>query len=129
MAAINVAATVVRSSTNMSEGRANRDHRSVCESFNATLECELLVKRRFKNQREAALAIFKFIEGWYNPRRRHTPIRKHFTHGVRAAHGSGGVMSNQHLSTKADLLQASMCVAQHHGRQRVLNVIQRRVHL
>lgn len=47
---------------------------AMCESFNATLECELLVKHRFKNPREAALAVFDFIEGWYNPIRRHTSI-------------------------------------------------------
>jgi putative transposase len=46
----------------------------MCESFNATLECELLVRHRFKNTREAALAVFGFIEGFYNPRRRHTSI-------------------------------------------------------
>ena len=47
---------------------------AMCESFNATLECELLVTHRFKNQHEAALAVFDFIEGWYNPHRRHTSI-------------------------------------------------------
>ncbi len=47
---------------------------AMCESFNAILECELLVSHRFKNQREAALAVFDFIEGFYNPRRRHTAI-------------------------------------------------------
>ncbi|MGH7754746.1 MAG: IS3 family transposase [Vulcanimicrobiaceae bacterium] len=47
---------------------------AMCESFNATLECELLVKHRFRNQREAALAVFDYIEGFYNPRRRHTSI-------------------------------------------------------
>jgi putative transposase len=47
---------------------------AMCESFNATLECELLVTRRFKNQHEASLAVFDFIEGWYNPHRRHTSI-------------------------------------------------------
>lgn len=47
---------------------------AMCESFNATLECELLVKHRFKNHQEAELAIFDFIEGYYNPRRRHTAI-------------------------------------------------------
>jgi putative transposase len=47
---------------------------AMCESFNAILECELLVKHRFKNQREASLAVFDFIEGFYNPRRRHTSI-------------------------------------------------------
>jgi putative transposase len=47
---------------------------AMCESFNATLECELLVKFRFKDRREAALAVFRFIEGWYNPHRRHTSL-------------------------------------------------------
>ena len=47
---------------------------AMCESFNATLECELLVKHRFNDRREAEIAIFRFIEGWYNPRRRHTSI-------------------------------------------------------
>jgi putative transposase len=47
---------------------------AMCESFNATLECELLVKRRFKNKKEAALAVFDFIEGFYNLHRRHTSL-------------------------------------------------------
>jgi len=47
---------------------------AMCESFNATLECELLVRHRFKDQREAALAVFDFIEGFYNPQRRHTSL-------------------------------------------------------
>lgn len=44
---------------------------ALCESFFATLECELLDRRRFRNQAEARMAIFDFIESWYNPRRRH----------------------------------------------------------
>jgi putative transposase len=47
---------------------------AMCESFNATLECELLDRHRFKTQRDAALAVFDFIEGWYNPHRRHSSI-------------------------------------------------------
>jgi len=47
---------------------------AMCESFNATLECELLVKHRFRTRGEAALAVFEFIEGWYNPHRRYTAI-------------------------------------------------------
>ena len=47
---------------------------AMCESFNATLECELLNQHRFANPREAQLAIFDFIEGWYNPHRRHSAI-------------------------------------------------------
>lgn len=41
---------------------------AMCESFLATLECELL-DRRFKTQAEARMAIFRFIESWYNPHR------------------------------------------------------------
>ena len=47
---------------------------AMCESFFATLECELLDRRRFKTQIEARMAIFEFIEGWYNPHRRHSAI-------------------------------------------------------
>ena len=44
------------------------------ESFFATLECELLDRRRFKTQVEARMAVFEFIEGWYNPHRRHSAL-------------------------------------------------------
>jgi putative transposase len=47
---------------------------AMCESFFATLECELLDRRTFKTQAEARMAIFEFIEGWYNPRRRHSAL-------------------------------------------------------
>ena len=47
---------------------------AMCESFFATLECELLARRRFQTQAEARLAVFRFIEGWYNPRRRHSAL-------------------------------------------------------
>jgi transposase InsO family protein len=46
----------------------------MCESFFATLECELLDRCRFKTQAEARRAAFGFIEGFYNPRRRHSSI-------------------------------------------------------
>lgn len=48
---------------------------AMCESFFATLECELLDRSRFETQAEAKMAIFDFIEGWYNPHRRHSSIR------------------------------------------------------
>jgi putative transposase len=47
---------------------------AMAESFFATLECELLDRRRFKTQAEARIAVFTFIEGFYNPRRRHSGI-------------------------------------------------------
>jgi len=47
---------------------------ALCESFFATLECELLDLRRFTTQAEAKMAVFDFIEGFYNPRRRHSSL-------------------------------------------------------
>ena len=63
---------------------------AMCESFFATLECELLDRFPFRNQAEARMAIFEYIEGWYNPNRRHSrldylsPIKyeRRFTHSV-----------------------------------------------
>ena len=47
---------------------------ALCESFFATLECELIDRQSFRSHAEARMAIFDFIEGWYNPRRRHSGI-------------------------------------------------------
>ncbi len=47
---------------------------AMCESFFATLECELLDRVRFATPAAARLAVFDFIEGWYNPRRRHSAL-------------------------------------------------------
>lgn len=47
---------------------------AMCESFFATLECELLAHRRLVSQAEAKMAVFSYIEGWYNPARRHSGI-------------------------------------------------------
>jgi len=47
---------------------------AMCESFFATLETELIDRRKFKNRSEAKLALFQFIEGRYNPRRRHSAL-------------------------------------------------------
>lgn len=47
---------------------------AITESFFATLECELLQRRTFRTQMEARTAIFDFIEGFYNTRRRHSAL-------------------------------------------------------
>jgi putative transposase len=47
---------------------------AMCESFFATLECELLDRCCFRTQAEARTSIFDFIEGFYNPRRRHSSL-------------------------------------------------------
>lgn len=50
---------------------------AMCESFFATLECELLDRESFRTVREASMTVFDFIEGWYNTRRRHSAIGYH----------------------------------------------------
>ncbi len=47
---------------------------AMAESFFATLECELLDRVKMRNPREAMQQVFSFIEGWYNPHRRHSSI-------------------------------------------------------
>ena len=46
----------------------------MAESFFATLECELIDRRSWQTKTEARLALFTYIEGWYNPRRRHSAL-------------------------------------------------------
>ncbi len=47
---------------------------AMAESFFASLERELLNRRRFRSQAEAKGAVFEWIEGWYNPHRRHSGL-------------------------------------------------------
>ena len=44
------------------------------ESFFATLECELLNRTTFPSLADARLATFDYIEGFYNPRPRHSAL-------------------------------------------------------
>lgn len=50
---------------------------AMCESFFATLECELIDRSTFRDQHEARCAIFEFIEGFYNTHRRHSALGYH----------------------------------------------------
>lgn len=45
---------------------------ALVESFFGTMQLELLDERRWQTRDELALAIFEWIECWYNPRRRHS---------------------------------------------------------
>ena len=47
---------------------------ALCESFFATLECELIDRRCWQTREQARTDVFRFIEGWYNPRRRHSAL-------------------------------------------------------
>ena len=47
---------------------------SMMESFWGTMQLELLDSRTWNTRAELASAIFEWIECWYNPKRRHSPI-------------------------------------------------------
>lgn len=51
----------------------DRYDNTMCESFNAALECELLDKQRFRSHHETELAIFE-LGGWYNLHRGHSAL-------------------------------------------------------
>ncbi len=46
----------------------------MAESFFATLECELLAQQRFPTRNAARLALFDYIEGFYNTHQRHSVL-------------------------------------------------------
>jgi putative transposase len=58
-----------------SMGRAgNAYDNAMAEAFFATLETELLTRRAFPHRGAARAAIFDYIEGFYDPHRRHSAL-------------------------------------------------------
>lgn len=47
---------------------------AVAESFFATLKTELLHRQAWSTRNAARQAIFEYVEGWYNTRRRHSSL-------------------------------------------------------
>jgi putative transposase len=47
---------------------------AMAESFFATLECELIKRTRWRSHSEARMAVFDYIETFYNPVRRHSAL-------------------------------------------------------
>ena len=45
-----------------------------CETFHATLKKEKIYRQSWPTRAAARTAIFEYIEGWYNPRRRHSTL-------------------------------------------------------
>jgi len=45
-----------------------------CETFHATLKKERIYRQSWPTRAAARTAIFEYIEGWYNPRRRHSTL-------------------------------------------------------
>jgi len=62
---------------------------ALAESAFATLECELFDQQpggRFQTRRQAKLAVFDFLETFYNPRRRHSALQMRSPLAFKAAH-------------------------------------------
>ena len=53
------------------------------EFLRHSLECELIDRRRFRSHSEARMAVFQFIEGFYNPSRRHSALGVSFARRIR----------------------------------------------
>jgi putative transposase len=71
---------------------------AMAESFFATLECELIDRRSWKTKADARLAIFTWIESWYNPLRRHRGL------GQRSPNAFERSLNSQ--KTDADIIEA-----------------------
>jgi len=67
---------------------------AMCESFFATLQCELLDRHRFRMLAEAKAAVFTFIESWYNQHRRHSSIGYRSPNDYEKLHQPGGPLYN-----------------------------------
>ncbi|NNG37165.1 IS3 family transposase [Nakamurella aerolata] len=59
---------------------------ALIESFWSTMQRELLDRRTWTSRVELAAAIFEWIEGWYNPRRRHSTLGYLSPHEYEALH-------------------------------------------
>lgn len=55
-------------------GKGNCYDNSAVETFFKTIKAELIWRRSWHTRREAELAIFQYINGFYNPRRRHSAL-------------------------------------------------------
>ena len=62
---------------------------AMAESFFSSLQRELLDEHRWATRRQLALAVFEWIEAWYNPRRRHSYCKMLSPADYDAAHRAG----------------------------------------
>jgi putative transposase len=61
---------------------------AVAESFFGTLQLELLDEHRWTSRKHLALAVFEWIEAWYNPKRRHSYCKMLSPVDYEAAHAA-----------------------------------------
>ncbi len=55
-------------------GRGNCYDNAAVETFFKTIKAELIWRRTWQTRRQAEIAIFEYINGFYNPRRRHSTL-------------------------------------------------------
>ena len=55
-------------------GKGNCFHNSAVESCFKSLKAELIWRNTWHTRRDVELAVFEYINGFYNPRRRHSPL-------------------------------------------------------
>ena len=78
---------------------------AMCESFFATLETELIERKSFRNQAEARMAVFDFIEAWYNPHRRHSALGQMSPLNYEKEYANAALISSPKPSTAWGQLQ------------------------
>jgi putative transposase len=66
---------------------------AMAESFFATLEFECLARHRFATYTEARLTLFRYIEGWYNPHRRHSALGQRSRLAFEQAHAVESIVA------------------------------------
>ena len=69
---------------------------AMAESFFASLECELIDRRSFQTKAAARVALFTYIEGWYNPRRRHSGLGRVSPITFERSHAEGKLPATEH---------------------------------
>lgn len=69
---------------------------AMAESFFASLECELIDRKSWQTKTEARLALFTWIEAWYNPRRRHSALHYLSPVNYERQHAKANDLSAEH---------------------------------
>ncbi len=54
--------------------KGNCRDNTVAETFIKTMKTEMVYHHKFATRQEASLAVFEYIEGWYNKKRRHAAL-------------------------------------------------------
>ncbi len=55
-------------------GKGNSHDDAVAETFFKTIKAKLAWRRTWETRRQAETTIFQYINGFYNPRRTHSPL-------------------------------------------------------